>query len=85
MFEGVMLTYTAFRHAIPAKIMFFIASPVPVNVQAYVLTAVVYSRLYPTWFTLLAAILLFIILFVVLRIVQEIEHLGFGYHFKKKK
>jgi len=82
--EGLLLSYTAFEHALPAKVMFFIASPLPVNVQAYVLTAVVYAKLLTTWYTLLAAILLFAVLFIVLRLLQEIEHLSFGHHFKKK-
>ncbi len=87
MLEGIMLTYTAFEHAIPKKIMFFIASPLPVNLQAYVLTALVYMGLTPTWHTLAAAILLFIVLYVIVRGLQEIEHIRLGKHdilFRKK-
>ncbi len=88
MLEGVMLTYTAFEHAIPKQIMFFVASPLPVNVQAYVLTALVYLRMTPTWHTLVAAILLFLALFGILRLLQELEHIKMGQHdifFRKKE
>ncbi len=80
MFEGILLTYTAFEHALPPKVMFFIASPLPVNLQAYVLTAIIYLRMKPTLYTLAAAVLLFIVLFFILRMLQEIENLQMGMH-----
>jgi hypothetical protein len=85
MFEGILLSATAFEHALPKQIMFFIASPVSVNTQAYVLAAVVYLQLVPSIYTLLAAILLFLVLFGLLRTLQEVEHLQRGYHFQGKK
>ncbi len=79
MIEGLLLTYSAFSHALPKKVMFFIASPLPVNLQAYVIIAVVYLQILPTVYTLYAAILLFIVLFAILRILQEFEHFHFGH------
>lgn len=82
MIEGVFLSTVAFKHSLPSKIMFFIASPLPVNLQAYVLSAVVYTRMTPTWHTLVAALLLFVILLGLLLALKEIQHLRFGHHKK---
>jgi len=81
--ESILLLSAAFKHALPENVMYFIASPVAVNVQAYVMAAVVYTKSDPTLYTLIAGLLLFIILIVILRVIKEIEHLLFGYHFKK--
>lgn len=81
--ESVLLLSAAFKHALPENVMYFIASPVAVNIQAYVMAAVVYTKSDPTFYTLIAGLLLFIILIVILRVIKEIEHLLFGYHFKK--
>lgn len=85
MFEGIMLSATAFKHGIPEKIMYFFTSPLSINIQAYVLTIIVYTQKHPTIYTLAAALILFAIIFITLRLIQEIEHLLFGYHFKNKK
>jgi len=62
MVEGLLLSYSAFRHALPEKLMFFIASPLVINVQVYVLIVLVYLRVDPTRYTIFAALLLFAIL-----------------------
>jgi hypothetical protein len=85
MFEGALLSVTAFEHALPKQVMFFIASPASVNTQAYVLAAIIYLRTVPTIYTMFAAILLFLVLFGLLRTLQEVEHIQRGYHFKKAK
>jgi len=85
MMEGIMLTYTAFKHGIPEKLMFFVSSPASVNSQAYVLTTIVYTQSTPTIYTFLAAVVLFVVLLVFLRVVKEIEHIALGYHFKWRK
>lgn len=71
--EAILLFALAFRHAIPKHVMFFIASPLPVNLQAYVIAAIVYLRLPPTWYTLFAALLLFAVLFVVSKGLQWLQ------------
>lgn len=81
--ESILLLSAAFQHALPEKVMYFVASPVAVNVQAYVMAAVVYTKSDPTFYTLAAGILLFAILIIILRVIKEAEHLLFGYHFKK--
>lgn len=78
--ESVLLLSAAFRHSLPEKFMFFVASPVAVNVQAFVMAAVVYTKTEPTMYTLFAGLLLFVLLMISLRIIKEIEHFVFGYH-----
>jgi len=81
--ESILLLSAAFKHALPEQVMYFIASPVAVNVQAYVMAAVVYTKADFTFYTLFAAILLFAIMIIILRVIKEAEHLLFGYHFGK--
>jgi len=71
--EAILLFSLAFRHAIPKNVMFFIASPLPVNLQAYVIATLVYLRLPPTWYTLSAALLLFACLFVISKLLQLLQ------------
>lgn len=71
--EAILLFYSAFAHALPKKVMFFIASPLPVNLQAYVITSIVYLRVDPTVYTLLAAVLFFILLFVIAKVLQLLQ------------
>jgi len=83
--EAVLLSYTAFKHAIPEAVMFFIASPLSVNLQAYVLTTIVYLEIDPTIYTLVAALILFLILLIIFVVIRELEHIAYGYHFNGKK
>jgi len=71
--EVVLLFYFAFTHKVPKKFMFFIASPLCINIQAYVIVSLVYLELLPTKFTFFAGLLLFFALLgasQLLRIVQ---------------
>jgi len=81
--EAIFLFRFAFTHAIPKQVMFFIASPLPVNLQAYIITALVYLRFQPNMYTISAAVLLFLVLFSIskgLQLIQllmiETEHRG---------
>jgi len=85
MCEAMLMARLAFRHAIPSKVMFFIAQPVSVNVQAYVAAVIVYTNAVPDRFLLGAAVLLFLVIFAALRVVQEAEHLLYRYHFRGEK
>ena len=60
MAEGVLLSYTAFKHVLSERIMFFLASPIAINVQIYVLVVLVYLQVRPNISTFFAAILLFL-------------------------
>ncbi|PIN74716.1 hypothetical protein COV18_05850 [Candidatus Woesearchaeota archaeon CG10_big_fil_rev_8_21_14_0_10_37_12] len=71
--EALLLFYFAFTHALPKHIMFFLASPLPVNVQAYVIACVVYLQLNSTWFLLFAAIVLFLGWLIFLTLAQLVE------------
>lgn len=65
MVEGIILSYSAFVHALPESFMFFIASPLFINVQAYVLIVLVYLRVDPTRYTFFATLLLFSTLYII--------------------
>lgn len=74
MLEGVLLSMTAFRHAISERWMFFIASPLIVNTQALVVVILVYSRVRLTLYTLLAMVVVFFVIyaaFLLLRIIGK--------------
>ncbi len=90
--EAILLSYTAYKHAVREWFMFLIASPISVNTQAYLLIAIVYGKWIESWFTLSASIMLFLCLVVILKSIQEIEHWKLGYHkletawfFRKKR
>ena len=75
MFEAITLMYSSFFHALPKKIAYFICAPLPVNLQAYVAIAIVYSNISVSWFTLLGAIMLFFVLLGVMKLLQVMQHL----------
>lgn len=78
--EAYLLARGAFKHAIPKNIMFKLASPLSVNLQAYILAVIVYNLREITGYTLMAAVLLFLMMFAILRTIQEIQHLVIGHH-----
>jgi len=84
MFEGMLLARMAFQHAVPSAFMFFIASPLSVNLQAYILTVLVYLQIEPTITVLYAALILFAVLYAALTVLKEAEHLLL-YHVRPKK
>lgn len=71
MIEGFILSYSAFSHSLPEKIMFFVASPLVINVQIYVLIVLVYLQVDPTRYTIFAALTLFMFLFVIFGLVSK--------------
>jgi len=73
--EGITLLLSSFFKTLPKKISFFICSPLPVNLQAYVAIAVVYTNVPFDWATLIAAVVLFFLLLVGLTLVKKVEHL----------
>lgn len=85
MLEGMLLSYTAFKHALPKWVMFFIASPASVNSQAYILTTIIYLQIEPTIYTLYAALVFLAILIGTITLIREGLHIIYGYHFNGKK
>lgn len=71
--EALILALFAFYHVLPRKVMYFIASPLPVNLQAYIIMSIVYTRFTPNWYMLSAAVLAFIILWCTTQIIKIIE------------
>ena len=70
MLEAITLLYSSFFHALPKKFTYWICSPLPVNLQAYVAIALVYSRITFDWYTLIASMVLFFLLFILLHVLQ---------------
>ena len=75
MFEGILLAKLAFTHGVRSKYMFFFASPLPVNIQAYIVTILVYLQVRPTLSILFAALILFVVLYVLVTTLKETEHM----------
>ena len=80
---GIFLLFSNFSHTLPKKIAYFMSSALMVNLLAYVMIALVYSRLEITIFSLVSLILFFIILLLIFTFIgiisrqwwYRIEHL----------
>ncbi|MCK4670628.1 MAG: hypothetical protein KAT43_05490 [Nanoarchaeota archaeon] len=68
--EGLFLVFSNFLHWLPKKFAFFVSSPLPVNLTAYVAIAIVYTNVVFDWVTLVAAIILFFFLLVIFTILK---------------
>lgn len=73
-FEAMALFYADFFRFLPKRLAFFISSPLPVNLTAYVAMTIVYSNIPANIYTLYAAFVLFAILFVIIHILQLFIH-----------
>ena len=83
LFEGIMMVVFAFYHLIPAKVMYFIASPLPVNLQAYIISTLVYTKISPNRYTAYAAITIFFALFILINIFKILESIYVTHRHKK--
>ena len=81
--EAIVMVICAFYHTLPAKIMYFIASPLPVNLQAYIITTVVYLKMTPTKFTFYAAVIWFSVLFLFINLIKVFESIYVNHRHKK--
>ena len=68
--QAITLFFADFFRFLPKRLAFFISSPLPVNLTAYVAIALVYSHLALDKYTILAGLLLFLILFIIIHILQ---------------
>jgi len=68
--EALTLFFADFFRFLPKRLAFFISSPLPVNLTAYVAIALVYSHLAFDYYTILAALVLFVILFIAIHVLQ---------------
>tara|TARA_Y100000310_G_scaffold78020_1_gene74617 strand:- start:22694 stop:23377 length:684 start_codon:yes stop_codon:yes gene_type:complete len=60
--EGIVLMFVNFNHFLPKKIGYFLSSPLPINLTAYVMITLIYSMVPIDIYSILAALLLLIIL-----------------------
>jgi len=72
--ESFILFLFAFNHLLPKKVMYFIASPLPVNLQAYIFMAIIYTKFLPNWYMLVAAAIAFLILWIIIVLLRIGEH-----------
>jgi len=68
--EAVILAMFAFYHVLPKKVMYFVASPLPVNLQAYIVLAIVYTRFLPNWYMVSAGVIAFVLLWCTLMLLK---------------
>jgi len=71
--EGLLLMYTNYLHFIPKRVAFIISSPLPVNLTAYTVMAIVYTEVPIEWTTVWAAIAIFLALLIVLSTLRQKE------------
>ncbi|MBW3013774.1 hypothetical protein KY335_00860 [Candidatus Woesearchaeota archaeon] len=71
--EGIFLVFSNFLHWWPKKVAFFVSSPLPVNLTAYVAIAIVYTNVVFNWVTLVAAVILFFILLLIFTLLKTGE------------
>jgi hypothetical protein len=71
--EAVTLLFTSFFKALPKQVAFFLSAPLPVNLQAYIAVALVYTDLQLDRYTIIAVIVLFAILYCLIKLLQILE------------
>lgn len=71
--EGLLLYFTNYLHALPKKLSFWVGSALPVNLQAYIAIAIVYTEIPFDGVTMTAAVLLFFALFFVLKTLRGLQ------------
>jgi len=85
LFEGALLLVLNFFHILPKRLTFFISSPLPINLIAYVAMTVVYTNMAFDYATFVAATLLFAMLYVLLMLVKYAVKLSSDYVRKEKE
>jgi len=63
--EGVLLLLVNFTHLLPKKIAYFLSSPLSVNLTAYVLICLIYSKMQINIISIISTIIFFILLLLV--------------------
>ncbi|MBI4344097.1 MAG: hypothetical protein HY555_00755 [Euryarchaeota archaeon] len=76
--EALLLMLANFLHFLPRRVAFFISSPLPVNLTAYVVMAIVYTDVPVDRITIFAAVALFIMLLILLTFIQVLERAAIG-------
>ena len=75
LFIALILLFLNFLHAIPKGISFFLSSPLPINLTAYVAMAIVYTNVLFDGTTVIAGLVLFFILLGIIQLLKFIERL----------
>ncbi|MBD3361552.1 hypothetical protein GF358_02040 [Candidatus Woesearchaeota archaeon] len=72
--EAITLMFASFFKALPKQITFFLCSSLPVNLQAYIAIAIVYTAVVLDWYTLLSAAIMFVGLYLIMKFLQWVTH-----------
>ncbi|MEA3515541.1 MAG: hypothetical protein U9R34_08755 [Nanoarchaeota archaeon] len=75
LFIALILLFLNFLHAIPKRISFFLSSPLPINLTAYIAMAIVYTNVVFDGTTVIAGLVLFFILLGIIQLLKFIERL----------
>ena len=75
LFIALILLFLNFLHAIPKRISFFLSSPLPINLTAYIAMAIVYTNVVFDGVTVIAGLVLFFILLGIIQMLKLIERL----------
>lgn len=75
LFVALILLFLNFLHAIPKRISFFLSSPLPINLTAYVAMAIVYTNVVFDGITVIAGLVLFFIFLGIIQLLKFIERL----------
>ncbi len=70
---GIILLFSNFIHALPKKVAFFLSSPLPINLTAYIAIAITYANVAFDWITISAALVMFLILYFGITIIKFLE------------
>ncbi len=71
--EAILMIFFNFFHILPKRLAYFFSAPLPVNLQAYIVAAIVYTGRDPTWSTFWAGVLMFLALFICMHLLQWSE------------
>jgi len=75
LFIALILLFLNFLHAIPKRISFFLSSPLPINLTAYIAMAIVYTNVVFDGTTVIAGLVLFFILLGIIQLLKLTERL----------
>ena len=70
---GLFLMFSNFIHALPKKLAFFVSSPLPINLTAYLAIAITYTNIAFDYITIIAAIFIFICLYIIITFIKMVE------------
>lgn len=75
LFIAIFLLIINFTHSAPKKISFFLSSPLPINLTAYIVMTIVYTNVVFDRFTLIASLVIFFMLLGLIQLIKLLERI----------